>query len=618
MGSSFFLPTARRSRIVTTCRITAIDTPATRVDVAGLVLGLVCFLTATALGWLRHAAFATGRHDLEIYTQVTWSLANGAPFATTLLRSNTLHLAEHLALALLPLAPLYGLVPDPRLLIAAQQFALAASVTLVAWWSRERLGPRVGLLVAVAALLSPMLMSIALDDFHPIVLATPPLALALIQALRGCWRSAGLLALTATLMEEEASLALAGLGLLLFVRRPRGAGVVLTGAASVFLACAVLAIMPGFHQPGTLPAQADGNRTLGHFTELRSRPSVLVDRLVGQRGRDAAVQLLLPAGGLSLLSPSVLLAGAPTFAALVLQDRDDTFTRHWAAPLFPVAWLAVVATLVRLPTGRRRSAASLLALGTAAAYLLASPLPGGGAFAPQEFTVGEREAALARAVALVPPAATVVASPNVVAHLANRPAVFFYPTDEQYADALGYADVAPDAYILDLADPDTQRIRPLSKRSPLAQAPPFVIQSTEHKLLVLLRSVPPPTYPFAAQFGKSLALRGYDVARSDGHLRLTLHWESTFEFASDIRRYVTLLDARGNTLATDDELELTRTFPTQKWPVGMEVLDEVDLPLPAGAGDELRARIQWRNRDQDRPYKLNDGRESVDLPLQTR
>src|SRR5215208_61667 len=57
-----------------------------------LFLGGLFFLTISALAVARHQAFATGRHDLEIYSQVTWGLANGAPFSTTLLRSNTLHL----------------------------------------------------------------------------------------------------------------------------------------------------------------------------------------------------------------------------------------------------------------------------------------------------------------------------------------------------------------------------------------------------------------------------------------------------------------------------------------------------------------------------------------------
>src|SRR5919204_4564202 len=97
--------------------------PAQRWAVAATALGLAAFLVFSGLAIARHQAYASGRQDLEIYLQTLWNTAQGRPFATTLLKSNELHLAEHLALALLPLAPLYGLLPDPRLLIVLQQAA---------------------------------------------------------------------------------------------------------------------------------------------------------------------------------------------------------------------------------------------------------------------------------------------------------------------------------------------------------------------------------------------------------------------------------------------------------------------------------------------------------------
>jgi uncharacterized membrane protein len=96
------------------------------------VLAGVAAAVLARLAMLRHEAFATGRNDLEIYTQVAWNLANGAPFSSTLLRTNSLHLGEHLALAMLPIAPLYGQSPDPRLLLVLQTLALILAALLVA------------------------------------------------------------------------------------------------------------------------------------------------------------------------------------------------------------------------------------------------------------------------------------------------------------------------------------------------------------------------------------------------------------------------------------------------------------------------------------------------------
>ena len=59
-----------------------------------------------------HAAFSTGRFDLEIYAQVVWNTAHGQPFATTLLKTNLNHLAEHVALVLIPLSWGYRVWPS--------------------------------------------------------------------------------------------------------------------------------------------------------------------------------------------------------------------------------------------------------------------------------------------------------------------------------------------------------------------------------------------------------------------------------------------------------------------------------------------------------------------------
>src|SRR3954464_1075276 len=73
-------------------------------------LSLIAMTTAfivsmSLLAVAQHATYTTGRQDLEIYTQVIWNTANGHPYDTTLLKTNRSHLAEHMAGAVLLLAP---------------------------------------------------------------------------------------------------------------------------------------------------------------------------------------------------------------------------------------------------------------------------------------------------------------------------------------------------------------------------------------------------------------------------------------------------------------------------------------------------------------------------------
>src|SRR5262245_51578453 len=117
---------------------------------------LTCWMAFTS-----YSAFHTGRFDLEIYTQVVWNIANAHGFGTTLLKSNLNHLAEHVALVLVPIAGLYRLLPDPRLLLGIQQIGLA----LLGWplfiVGRRLLGPWAALVVVVCFYLTPSLAGVA-------------------------------------------------------------------------------------------------------------------------------------------------------------------------------------------------------------------------------------------------------------------------------------------------------------------------------------------------------------------------------------------------------------------------------------------------------------------------
>src|SRR5688500_12941631 len=115
---------------------------------------------------------------------------------------------------------------------------------------------------------------------------------------------------------------------------------------------------------------------------------------------------------------------------------------------------------------RRRGGLVALTLGTGTAYLLASPLPGGGAFDAASLNGGPHAADLQHAIAAVPPDAVLAASANVAAHVANRFEVYVYPIDDHYLSGLRYEDRPLDGYVLDLQEANTQRVNPLRRTSP--------------------------------------------------------------------------------------------------------------------------------------------------------
>jgi uncharacterized membrane protein len=585
------------------------------VPALGVVLGLAFFGVTTWLAFARHDAFLTGRFDLEIYTQVIWNIGHGHPFETTLLKSNLNHLAEHVALVLIPIAALYRLLPDPKALLALQQAALALLGVPLFIVARRALGsPWQALMVLACFYLTPAMAGVALDDFHAVPIASLPLAAGLALVLCGRPRLGAGIALLALPSEEETALAVIGLGALLWLRRERWLGFGVAAIAAAYLALLVLVVMPHFHDPRTL-ASVEGNRTLNHFQEIRDEPRKILDRLFGERARDALLWAGLSTGGLPLLSPTTLVTALPTAGALMFQDRDDTFGRHWVAPMLVGLWMATALGLARLPAGRARHAGLvLLVIGTAVAYRQVSPLPGGLKFDDSVWHPDDRTRMLTRAVDRVPDDGVVVASPNLVAHLANRTEAYVFPIDSHYAEELGWRKKHPDFYALDLFDDLTNRATISDRLNPLNADKPYQVWSPGHKVMVLSETVPTPMYSLDARWGDRVQLKGYDVVQVPEGTRVVLYWERYAETRGRYDRELDVIDRDSLPVMYQEDMGLSAVYGLNKWQPGQTIMDEFLMPPASGP---VRARIRWVAEDKRTPFKLADGSDGLDLMIDT-
>ncbi len=586
--------------------------------VASAIAGAIAagwFGLATWLALARHEAFSTGRADLEIYTQVAWNTANGLPFATTLLKTNLNHLAEHVALVMIPLSFLYRAWPDPRLLLVVQQLGLALVGLPLYWLARRQLGSGwEATVVLVCFYAAPALAGAALDDFHAVALTGLPLALALALVLGGRPKLGAAAALAALLVEEEAALAVIGLGALLFVTGRRALGSVVVAIAVLWLGSMVFVVMPSFHDSRTV-AGVGGNRTVGHFAELSADPIVAVRKIVGERGVEGALWMVAPTAGLPLLAPHALLVAAPSAAALLLQDRDDTFGRHWVVPLLVATWFATIVGLARVAPGqRRRLGLAALVVATAASYAALSPLPGGGRFDQRAIQRDERTGLLRRAVERIPASAIVVASPNVVAHLANRPEAYVFPIDSHYAEELGWRKKRPNYYVLDLYDDLTNRATASERLNPLNADRPYHVWAAGRKVLVLSDDVADPTVSLGARYGDRFLLKGYDPVSIDGRRRIVLHWERYAELRGRYDRDLTVLDAAGTQVHYEEDMPLSSVYGSNKWQPGQMILDEIALPDVAGP---MTVRVAWVAQERRRPFRLADGSEAFEFVVPT-
>jgi uncharacterized membrane protein len=576
---------------------------------------LIFIITLCWFAQAQHSAYSTGRQDLEIYAQVIWNTANGRPYETTLLKTNRSHLAEHISGAVLLLAPLYKLAPSPMLLIGSQQITLGLAALPIFAFARMRTGSHgIALLASFGYLASAAVASIALDDFHPVAMTALPLGMAAYWLFAGRTRAALVAALVALFLEEESAMVIGGLGLMLLAQRRWKLGLGWFALGAVYLSLAMFVIMPRFHQQNTLP-EGTANRSVGHFQEVLTEPNALADRLLGERMTDALASLVLPTGGLMFLQPQMLIANIPTFAALLLQDRDDTYHRHWAAPMLPIVWMATAAGIGRLNTGRARlAAASVVIAASAFAYRADSPLPGGASYEPERFERSERSEILDDLVSRVPPDARVSASVNVVAHLANRAGVYVFPPGDHYAEGIERQARRPNAFVLDLFDSGTQRIAALDRYSPLMQEPIYAVWSPGHKALLLLDKPPPAPGGQTAVFDDDIRLLGTSVKNTSRGIELEMHWVKFHDMRGRLSREIIVVDEQGRVIDREDDMALSSVFGVNKWQLDQVVVDTYRIKPPPGA-THLTARVAWVSRDKRTPIQVDDGSRAVEIPL---
>lgn len=444
-----------------------------------LLLALGIVLAAAGLAGYsiaRHNAFNSKAYDLGLHAQVWWNTSQGRLFAGSVEVDN--YLGDHISPIILPLAPLYRLWPDPRLLLLLQAAALAMGAWPLALLARRRLlchwsqgAHLAALLLAAIYLTYPALGFVNRFEFHEEVFAVPLLLLAF-WALEV--RRLGVMSLAlalALLTKEDVGLTVAAFGLWACWRgraapvapahnaseespahRTRDRGLQAVGAfwAATGLAWSLLALfilIPHFRG-----AESD---TLARYAWLGSGPADILSGALRDPGRIAGhlfgdprrlwmlIKLLLPLGFLPLLSPALLIA-LPALAINWLAGNlyQASIYFHYAALTIPVLFAAAVYGVERVagrgrgPDGSPQSGPSahrftLSLLWLAACALLAfsfdqfwQPRTGQANWDNDSLARQVDPAAFQDAAALLPADGAVATTEAYAPHLANRAGLF--------------------------------------------------------------------------------------------------------------------------------------------------------------------------------------------------
>ena len=369
---------------------------------AGLVSTALCAAVGTGQ-FQRGDAHA---YDLGIFSQSAASWAAGHLPTSGVLGGKAL-LGDHFS----PLTAVFGaawaLWPDPRVLIWLQAVLLGLGTALVTRAAVRHLPPAGAAGVAAGALLAHGTLAAARFDVHEVALAVPFLALTATALLEHRHRAAALWALPLLLVKEDLSATVLVVAAVVFARGRRRLGLLLAAAAlaGLLLAVTTMALV----SPGHGLARLDSFGGAAVAGTSATRRVLLV------------VAVVVGGGVLWVRSPVALLA-VPTLAWR-LASETPTYTSsslHYGAVLAPVAGVALVDALRRLPRGRPAARlapwwCALCCAGTTLVVLPPSSLPP--VLSAAGWRTGPRVADLRSAASVVPVGAAVAADNSSAAYL---------------------------------------------------------------------------------------------------------------------------------------------------------------------------------------------------------
>jgi uncharacterized membrane protein len=393
-----------------------------------------------ALSVLRHLAFNTGRFDLGNMVQAVWSTAHGDVLAVTGLQGQQFsRLGAHFDPILAAFAPLWWLWPDPAMLLVVQSIAIALGAVPVFLLARKHLASeRAGAGFALAYLLYPPTQWLALNEFHPVALATPLLLAAFWFLDEDRLLPFGLVAAAASLTKEHIGLAVAALGIwYAFGRGQRRTGLAIAASGVAVAAIAIAIVVPHFAPAGSSPFEgryrAVGGGPLGIAETMVTDPLRVLEESFNGNGVPYLLELILPLAALPLLAPLAAATALPEVAANLLSTTrtQQSIHFHYTAAAIPGLIAASIFAAARLRR-RRDLVTAVVAVVLASNYLLgAIPLwrsfPGGEGLGSREHVVTEHDRIAARAVRLIPDDAVVTATNSLGGHLSGRRRVLSFP-----------------------------------------------------------------------------------------------------------------------------------------------------------------------------------------------
>ena len=573
----------------------------------------------------QYLSFHKRAPDMELFDQAIWNTLHGRFMFSTI--KNRSILANHFSPIMILLAPLFFIWDDVRVLSLVQTIGVAAGgVILFKLVQRKRPGLAPWFLLAFY--LNPALHEVALLELRRITLAVPFLALALYALSTKKRRLMAVSLAIALLCKEDVGLIVAMIGvyLLLFERDWRW-GIPLIVVGGAWVVTMMLWIIPSFNPPGE---EGTGYRLLSYFSfwgdsfssilrGMLRAPWLVLEHMFDADALKALWRVFLPLGVfLPFLSPGWALITLPSFAYMLVSTMPDMHRlENWyMAPLLPVLFASIGATLIRVPRRTGRWLVAFLLLCTLIGFRLYSFAPLGGRYDPVHVEITDHARRAAEVVELVPADASIAAQDPYIAHLAHREHLYLYPWIALGQDQVDYflLDRQMDAYPLTNQEINWEIDNLMADNT-------LVIEADVDGIVLLRRGGEQwPAFSVDRVAEDAIKLDRVEVALQDelGYfqtaadqpvvlrpgqtVRVSLYWEALATPNVERTVSVRIADPAGNLLAQQDMQPSKGARPTSWWEAGWAFRDLYYLTVSpdAAAGSASLDLLLYDSYTQDR------------------
>ena len=292
-----------------------------------IVVGSLTFVWISVVGWgslALHQRYATGAYDLGLFDQWLWLISRGLPPYSTGVGVHLL--GDHAAVLLYPLAALYLVAPDVRVLLIVQSLVVGIGGLTLYRIGCIRGSAWMGALVAGAYLIHPSTHNMALFHFHPDALAATAVLVILWGIEQHNPAVIGAAAIAVCAAKENFAITTGWLGAWLFVRGERRWGSALILGSLAWFSLAAFLIQPAHNgQPQSVFAVRFahyGATPRDIILTILQRPDLLILDLLQPENLRYLTLVLAPIGMLPFLSPSRAVLAMPALALNMLSNYD--------------------------------------------------------------------------------------------------------------------------------------------------------------------------------------------------------------------------------------------------------------------------------------------------------